>query len=70
MLYITEIDGNNWSRRFSRLLCTWLSLSPNVHYLPATLDNVTDVARYVVDEEHETEMEISSKQQIHGAREN
>ncbi len=31
-------------------------LRPNVHFIPASLDNITEVARYVVDEANESEM--------------
>jgi hypothetical protein len=31
-------------------------LHPNVHYIPASLDNITEVARYVVDKANESEM--------------
>jgi hypothetical protein len=31
-------------------------LRPNVHYIPASLDNITEVARYIVDKANESEM--------------
>ncbi|KAL7518200.1 hypothetical protein ACHAWX_003049 [Stephanocyclus meneghinianus] len=68
---IIDIDGNNWSARFSRLLCTnsvvikiepdfieyfYSELRPNVHYIPASLDNITEVSRYVLNEANKMEM--------------
>mmetsp|Transcript_3386 Transcript_3386/g.5892 ORF Transcript_3386/g.5892 Transcript_3386/m.5892 type:complete len:493 (+) Transcript_3386:3-1481(+) len=69
---ILDIDGNNWSSRFPRLLCTnsvvikidpdyieyfYHELNPMVHYVPASLENVTQVAAYVLDKENEGEMQ-------------
>ncbi|KAL3803145.1 hypothetical protein HJC23_003420 [Cyclotella cryptica] len=68
---IVDIDGNNWSARFSRLLCTnsviikidpdfieyfYADLRPNVHYIPASLNNITEVVRYVLSKANEKEM--------------
>eukprot|EP01082_Thalassiosira_pseudonana_P012692 g11429.t1 g11429 contig5:826938-828536(+) len=68
---IIDIDGNNWSSRFIRLLCTnsvvikiepdyieyfYDDLRPNVHYLPASLDNVTDVTAYAMNEMNNKQM--------------
>lgn len=61
---IIDIDGNNWSARFHTLLCTnslvikispdfieqyYDELRPNVHYIPANVDNLTQVVKYVID---------------------
>ncbi|KAK1747680.1 hypothetical protein QTG54_001643 [Skeletonema marinoi] len=61
---IFDIDGNNWSARFNNLLCynsviikiapdfveaNFKGLIPGVHYLPAMLDNITQVAEFVMD---------------------
>ena len=32
------------------------SILPNVHYIPASLHNITDVARYVVDKANEADV--------------
>mmetsp|Transcript_6123 Transcript_6123/g.13408 ORF Transcript_6123/g.13408 Transcript_6123/m.13408 type:complete len:366 (-) Transcript_6123:182-1279(-) len=68
---IIDIDGNNWSSRFAKLLCTnsvvikidpdWMEyfyedLQPMVHYVPASLENVTDVVAYVMDDKNDGEM--------------
>ena len=60
---ILDIDGNSYSARFSRLLCTnsviikitprWAEyffdeLQPMAHYVPANLENLTKVVEYVV----------------------
>jgi hypothetical protein len=31
-------------------------LTPNIHYVPASLENITEVARYVVDPKNDEEM--------------
>ncbi|KAL9189116.1 hypothetical protein ACHAXT_011606 [Thalassiosira profunda] len=68
---IIDIDGNGWSARFSTLLCTnsvvikiapdfteyfYAELRPDVHYVPASLDNITEVVSYVMDETNDAEM--------------
>ncbi len=68
---ILDIDGNSYSERLSKLLCTnsvvikieprwveyfWDQLIPMVHYVPASLENLTQVVSYVVDEANEQEM--------------
>lgn len=68
---ILDIDGNNWSGRFPKLLCTnsvTIKIDPDYieyfyheletmkHYVPASLENVTQVAAYVLDETNEEEM--------------
>ncbi|KAL7479580.1 hypothetical protein ACHAW6_005307 [Cyclotella cf. meneghiniana] len=68
---LIDIDGNNWSSRFMMLLCTnsvvikidpdyvdyfYNDLIPDLHYIPASLENITDVARYVVDPKNDEEM--------------
>ncbi|KAL7526127.1 hypothetical protein ACHAXR_001330 [Thalassiosira sp. AJA248-18] len=68
---ILDIDGNNWSARFSTLLCTnsviikiipdfveqyYHELEPNKHYIPASLDNLTKVVEYVLGEGNDVEM--------------
>lgn len=70
---IFDIDGNNWSSRFPKLLCTnsviikidpdyieyfYHELTPMVHYVPASLDNLTEVAAYVLDNENADEMKL------------
>ena len=66
-----DIDGNNWSSRFIMLLCTnsvvikvdpdyvdyfHEDLIPDLHYIPASMDNITEVARYVVDPRNDVKM--------------
>ena len=68
---ILDIDGNNWSSRFPRLLCTnsvvvkidpdyveyfYYELKPMEHYVPASLDNLTEVVSYVLDWDNEDDM--------------
>lgn len=70
---IIDIDGNNWSARFPSLLCTnsivvkitpdfveqtTQSLQPNVHYMPASLENLTTVVDYIMDENNDGEMKM------------
>ncbi len=69
---IIDIDGNNWSARFNTLLCynsvvikiapTFVEansegLIPDVHYLPATIDNITQVAEFVMDKDNDAKMQ-------------
>jgi len=69
---IIDIDGNNWSGRFAKLLCTnsviikiipeyieyfYTDLIPNVHYMSATLANLTTVVKYVLDSTNTNEMQ-------------
>ena len=66
-----DIDGNNWSSRFIMLLCTnsvvvkidpdyvdyfYEDLIPGLHYIPASLENMTEVAKYVVDPANDEHM--------------
>jgi len=68
---IIDIDGNNWSSRFGMLLCMnsvvikiepdfieyfYKDLQPMVHYIPASLDNLTQTTLYVMDEANEKEI--------------
>ncbi|KAL3793278.1 hypothetical protein ACHAW5_003951 [Stephanodiscus triporus] len=68
---IIDIDGNDWSSRFPMLLCTnsviikiepdfieyfYDELTPMKHYVPASLDNLTDVVMHVMDKDNEVEM--------------
>ena len=68
---ILDIDGNTYSQRLSKILCTnsvlikieprwveyfWDELIPMVHYVPASLENLTEVVSYVVDEANDQEM--------------
>ena len=68
---ILDIDGNTYSERLSKILCTnsvlikieprwveyfWDELIPMVHYVPASLENLTEVVSYVVDEANDQEM--------------
>ncbi len=68
---IIDIDGNNWSARFNELLCMnsvvikiepifveqfYEELFPMVHYVPASIDNITATLEYVLDEQNEIEM--------------
>lgn len=69
---IIDIDGNNWSARFNTLLCynsvvikiapdfveaNFEDLIPGVHYLPSTLDNITQVAELVMDKNNDAKMQ-------------
>lgn len=69
---IIDIDGNNWSARFNSLLCynsviikiapdfvesNFEELVPGVHYLPSTLDNITQVSEFVMDEDNDAGMQ-------------
>jgi hypothetical protein len=40
---------------------------PTEHYVPASLDNLTDVAAYVMDKDNEDEMKDIVASQTHGA---
>ena len=68
---IIDIDGNNWSSRFPKLLCTnsivikvepdyieyfYDELKPNQHYVSASLSNLTEVVAYVLDKRNQDEM--------------
>lgn len=68
---IIDIDGNNWSARFQSLLCSnslvikvapdfieqyYRELEPNIHYIPASLKNLTQVVRHVLDRTNDNEM--------------
>merc|ERR1712238_25791 len=68
---IIDIDGNAWSSRFSLILCTnsvaikvdpdyiehfYVDLKPMVHYVPASLENITEVTEYVLDRKNRLEM--------------
>jgi len=68
---ILDIDGNSWSSRFPKILCTnsvaikvvpkWVEyfydqIQPMEHYIPASLDNLTEVVEYVMDKSNENEM--------------
>ena len=70
-LAIIDIDGNNWSARFHTLLCSnsvvikiqpdfvesfYNEVKPNVHYIPASLTNLTQVVRHVLDDKNEIQM--------------
>ena len=70
-LAIIDIDGNNWSARFHTLLCSnsvvikiqpyfiesfYHEVKPNVHYIPASLANLTHVVRHVLDDKNEIQM--------------
>ncbi|KAL3816811.1 hypothetical protein ACHAXA_008674 [Cyclostephanos tholiformis] len=68
---IIDIDGNNWSARFPSLLCTnsiiikitpdfvdqyTYELVPNVHYVPSSLENITQVVEHVLDPNNDVRM--------------
>lgn len=68
---IIDIDGNDWSSRFPKLLCTnsvvikiepdfveyyYDELKPMEHFIPASLDNLTEVLAYVMNDDNEAEM--------------
>lgn len=68
---IIDIDGNNWSARFNNLLCSnsvviklqpdfieqsHKELEPFVHFIPATIDNLTETVEYVFDGKNEPDM--------------
>jgi hypothetical protein len=69
---IIDIDGNNWSSRFNFLLCfnsviikispdfvesTFHELVPGVHYVPASLNNITQVAESVLVENNDKDLQ-------------
>jgi hypothetical protein len=71
-LAIIDIDGNNWSGRFAKLLCTnsviikiipeyieyfYIDLVPNIHYISATISNLTRAVTYVLDSANTNEMQ-------------
>lgn len=68
---IIDIDGMKWSSRFGNLLCFnsvvikiepdyveefYKQLQPMVHYVPATLDNLTETVKYVMDDGNEEQI--------------
>jgi hypothetical protein len=68
---VIDIDGNNWSARFPSLLCANSivikispdfvdqyahELVPNVHYVPASLDNITQVVENIMDPRNDGKM--------------
>ena len=68
---IIDIDGNNWSARFNTLLCfnsvvvkvtpdfmesNFQELVPHYHYLPSTLDNITQVIKHVIAEGNDAQI--------------
>jgi len=68
---VIDIDGNNWSARFPSLLCAnsivikitpdfvdqyARELVPNVHYVPSSLDNLTQVVEHVLDPKNDAKM--------------
>ncbi|KAL7470951.1 hypothetical protein ACHAXS_011239 [Conticribra weissflogii] len=68
---IIDIDGNGWSSRFGMLLCMnsvvikiepdyveyfYKDLQPMVHYMPATLQNLTQTVQYATAKANENEM--------------
>ncbi|KAL3807429.1 hypothetical protein ACHAXA_003958 [Cyclostephanos tholiformis] len=68
---IIDIDGNAWSSRFTKLLCTnsvvikidpdyieyfYANLHPMLDYVPASLQNLTEVIEYVLDKKNEHQM--------------
>jgi hypothetical protein len=69
---IIDIDGNAWSARFNNLLCSnsivikiqpdfieqsYNELQPRVHYIPASIGNITEVVKYALNAEYEQEMQ-------------
>lgn len=69
---IIDIDGNNWSARFNSLLCynsvvikvepafvesNFQELVSGVHYLPATLNNISQVAEFIMDGDNDADMQ-------------
>jgi hypothetical protein len=69
---VLDMDGNSWSERFPRLLCYnsvvvkmrpwfapyfWDSLTPWVHYLPVTLENLTDTAKFIANDKNQAFLE-------------
>ncbi|EJK61081.1 hypothetical protein THAOC_18482 [Thalassiosira oceanica] len=70
---IIDVDGNNWSSRFPKLLCLnsvtvkvepsyieyfHRDLTPGRHYVPASFDNLTQVVEYVISPENDSEMKL------------
>ena len=68
---IIDIDGNNWSARFNSLLCgnsvvikiqpdfieqSYKELQPFVHYIPATISNLTVTVDNILDVRNDSEM--------------
>jgi len=73
---IIDIDGNNWSSRFGMLLCMnsvvikidpdfieyfYKDLQPMVHYIPATLQNLTQAVEYAIDKDNERQVQSMIK---------
>mmetsp|Transcript_4253 Transcript_4253/g.6342 ORF Transcript_4253/g.6342 Transcript_4253/m.6342 type:complete len:502 (+) Transcript_4253:55-1560(+) len=73
---IIDIDGNNWSSRFGPLLCMnsvvikidpdfieyfYKDLQPMVHYIPATLQNLTQAVEYAIDKDNERQVQSMIK---------
>lgn len=69
---ILDVDGNSWSERFPKLLCSnsvvikihpdqvdyfWPTLVPAYHFLSATLQNLSEVVAYAVADEHQEAMQ-------------
>jgi hypothetical protein len=74
---VLDVDGNSWSERFPKLLCSnsvvikinpgqvdyfWRALVPHIHFLPATLENLTKVVAYAVADEHQEQMQAIVQQ--------
>ncbi|KAL3794138.1 hypothetical protein HJC23_012845 [Cyclotella cryptica] len=68
---IIDIDGNNWSARFNSLLCgnsivikikpdfieqSYKDLEAYGHYVPASIENITETMKYVLDSKNELQM--------------
>mmetsp|Transcript_28585 Transcript_28585/g.60329 ORF Transcript_28585/g.60329 Transcript_28585/m.60329 type:complete len:422 (-) Transcript_28585:140-1405(-) len=68
---ILDIDGNTWSSRFPKLLCTnsvvikidpdyaehfYHELKPMTHYVPASLQNITEVVAFVLNPDNENKI--------------
>jgi len=69
---VIDIDGHAWTDRFQTLLCSnsvvlkvqinctsyfAKSLLPGVHYIPASVDNLTQVVKYATSDEHEEQVQ-------------
>lgn len=69
---VIDIDGHAWTDRFQALLCSnsvvlkvqisctsyfAKSLLPGVHYIPASVDNLTQVVKYATSDEHEEQVQ-------------
>jgi len=68
---VLDIDGRAWTDRFQNLLCLktvvikivmnytsyfTVELTPGVHYLPASLENLTEVVEYAISDDNSEEM--------------